>query len=58
MPVAMAVSPERAKDSLVFGNAHLIWEGYIRSLKVCEVFFWRDVSPLFTMTYEPYRKGD
>jgi hypothetical protein len=25
---------------------------------VCEVFFWRYVTPLFTVTYEPYQKGD
>jgi hypothetical protein len=25
---------------------------------VCEVFFWRDAIPLFTVTYEPYWKGD
>jgi hypothetical protein len=25
---------------------------------VCEVFFWRYVIPLFTVTYEPYQKGD
>jgi predicted ATPase len=26
--------------------------------RVCEVFFWRYVIPLFTVTYEPYQKGD
>jgi len=25
---------------------------------VCEVFFWRYVIPLFTVTYEPFWKGD
>jgi hypothetical protein len=25
---------------------------------VCEVFFWRDATPLFTVTYEPFWKGD
>jgi hypothetical protein len=25
---------------------------------VCEVFFWRYAIPLFTVTYEPYTKGD
>ena len=25
---------------------------------VCEVFFWRHAIPLFTVTYEPYTKGD
>jgi hypothetical protein len=25
---------------------------------VCEVFFWRYAIPLFTVTYEPYQKGD
>jgi hypothetical protein len=25
---------------------------------VCEVFFWRHAIPLFTVTYEPYMKGD
>jgi len=28
------------------------------SLTVCEIFFWRDAIPLFTVTYEPYKKGD
>ena len=31
MPLAVVVSPERGKDSFVFGNAHLIRERYIRS---------------------------
>ena len=26
--------------------------------QVCEVFFWRHAIPLFTVTYEPYTKGD
>jgi hypothetical protein len=26
--------------------------------RVCEVFFWRHAIPLFTVTYEPYKKGD
>jgi hypothetical protein len=25
---------------------------------VCEIFFWRYAIPLFTVTYEPYQKGD
>jgi hypothetical protein len=25
---------------------------------VCEVFFWRYAISLFTVTYEPYKKGD
>jgi hypothetical protein len=25
---------------------------------VCEIFFWRYAIPLFTVTYEPYTKGD
>jgi len=25
---------------------------------VCEVFFWRDASPLYIVTYEPQMKGD
>ena len=25
---------------------------------VCEVFFWRYANPLFTVTYEPFEKGD
>jgi hypothetical protein len=25
---------------------------------VCEVFFWRYVTALFTVTYEPFWKGD
>jgi len=29
---------------------------YLR--KVCEVFLWRYAIPLFTVTYEPFWKGD
>jgi len=25
---------------------------------VCEIFFWRPVTPLFTVTYEPFWKGE
>jgi hypothetical protein len=25
---------------------------------VCDIFFWRYAIPLFTVTYEPYAKGD
>jgi hypothetical protein len=25
---------------------------------VCEIFFWREVNPLFIVTYEPYIEGD
>jgi hypothetical protein len=27
-------------------------------VQVCEVFFWRDATPLFTVAYEPYWKGE
>jgi hypothetical protein len=30
----------------------------LRTVLVCEIFFWRDAIPLFTVTYEPYAKGD
>ena len=29
------------------------WQGTL-----CEVFFWRHAIPSFTVTYEPYKKGD
>ncbi len=36
--------------------ARLLQEEAIR--EVCEVFFWRYAIPLFTVTYEPFWKGD
>jgi hypothetical protein len=27
-------------------------------MPVCEVFFWRYAIPLFTVTYEPFWKGE
>jgi hypothetical protein len=28
------------------------------SIPVCEIIFWRYATPLFTVTYEPFWKGD
>jgi hypothetical protein len=33
-------------------------ESTAENSNVCEVFFWRHAIPLFTMTYEPFWKGD
>jgi hypothetical protein len=49
------------KDMIKF---HFSWGLNIRNGwglwadSVCEVFFWRHAIPLFTVTYEPYKKGD
>jgi hypothetical protein len=32
--------------------------GIRRIQTVCEIFFWREANPLFTVTYEPYTEGD
>ncbi len=41
----------------LLGSDKIRWEPIVPET-VCEVFFWRHAIPLFTMTYEPYMKGD
>ena len=35
-----------------------VTEKYLRLSMVCEIFFWRAAISLFTVTYEPFEKGD